>query len=120
MKSENACELVHKAIAEEVKHGNFLYGPFNSDHEAWAVLLEEAQELTDEHTEYAKTCNETMQKLWKHVRSDSLTKQNGIDLLLDIKSITLDVLFECVQVCAMCDKWAEKLEAQKDGSNVGS
>jgi hypothetical protein len=110
MKRENVGEYAHKAIAEELKCANEKHGLFNSNHEAWAVLLEEIQELTDEHTGYAKLCNDTMQKLWKHVKSDRLTKQIGEDLLIDIKFATLEVLFEAIQVCAMCDKWIDRLE----------
>jgi len=113
MIGENTAENIHKAIAEELKFCIEKHDLFHNDHEAWAVLLEETQEVGDEYAEYAKTCNKAMQDLWAHVKGDSISWRESSELLIDIKSATLEVLFECVQVCAMCDKWMDKLENEK-------
>lgn len=115
MIGEKTCENVHKAIAEELKSGNALHGLFNSNHEAWAVLREECEEVADEFTLFSNARKEAMQKLWEHVKNDTATWENG-GHLIDLKSAALDLLYECVQVCAMCDKWLDKLEKER-GNN---
>lgn len=113
MIGENTAENIHKAIAEELKFCIEKHDLFHNDHEAWAVLLEETQEVAEECAKYQRICNKTMQELWAQIRNNSISWRESSELLTDIKSATLEVLFECVQVCAMCDKWMDKLENEQ-------
>jgi len=119
MIGENTAEYVHKAIEEELKFCIEKHGLFHNYHEAWAVLLEETQEVAEECIEYQKNCNKAMQDLWAQVKDDTISWRNSSNLLIDIKSAALDVLFECVQVCAMCNKWMDMLEEERPkGANI--
>jgi len=119
MIGENTAEYVHKAIEEELKFCIEKHGLFHNYHEAWAVLLEETQEVAEECIEYQKTSNKAMQDLWAQVKDDTISWRNSSNLLIDIKSAALDVLFECVQVCAMCNKWMDMLEEERPkGANI--
>lgn len=117
MLGENTCENVHKAIAEEVKNGNELHGLFHSHHEAIAVLQEECEEIEDAFTDFCNIRKKAMPELWGNVKSDDVCWGYCSTSLLDIKSAALDVLFEAVQICAMCDKWLAKI-AKEGESNA--
>lgn len=110
MLGENTQEYIFKAIAEEMKSGNEKYGLFNSHHEAWAVLKEECEEVADQFTLYKNSRSDAMPRLWEQIKRNSVSWQESEGDLYNIKGAALDLLYECVQVCAMCDKWLYKLE----------
>lgn len=48
MENAHYYELVTDEVADEVMHARSKFGPMNSPHEGYAVLLEEVDELWDE------------------------------------------------------------------------
>lgn len=81
---------------EELKEANEKYPQFSSDHEAYAVILEELEE-TEENMKAMRYWLET---IWKCIRKNSDIKQY-VEVL---KECALNTAAEAIQVAAMCDK----------------
>lgn len=88
-------------VEDELKWARKEHGEkFNSDHEAYAVTLEEVQEAQDEF----KIVIEELAGLWRCVKYD-WTVQN--DVLDRISTHAINGAAELVQVAAMARKWKE-------------
>ena len=93
-------ELINKVqelVAFELERANTIHPPkFNSMHEAYAVILEEMDEVkADTSLMYSKT-----EGLWWAVKHDS----NPINKLKDIEGYAMHAAAELIQVSAMCRK----------------
>ena len=113
MINEKAQEHILSAIAEEKEAAISNNGLFHSDHEAWAVLKEEVEELLelfDEDKIYVD-----IDKLWDKVRKDEEITND------DVKEIyywAKKCAEEAVQVMAMVQKWGvsnEQREQEEGG-----
>lgn len=100
---ERAIDHIMQAVEEEKKAAIGARGLFHSDHEAWAVLREEVEELCEcldnENAYYLK-----IDELWDKVRRD---KKIGNDDVKDIGYWAKSCAEEAVQVMAMIQKWGE-------------
>ena len=99
MFSEKASVSITDAVAYELLHAKETYGAkYNSNHEGYAVLLEEVDEVKEalEHLE------NHMRALWQMVRVDS-NEGCKVELGL-IASCAIDVAQEAVQVAAVAYK----------------
>ena len=103
---ERAIDHIMQAVEEEKKAAIGARGLFHSDHEAWAVTLEEVEELLellhDEDKRYA-----AMDKLWDKVRRN---EEIGKGDLAEIYDWAKSCAEEAVQVMAMIQKWGESNE----------
>ena len=112
MISERAKYYIMQAAEEEQDEAIRAHGLFHSDHEAWAVLKEEIEELLelfDEDKIYVD-----LDKLWDKVRRD---KEIGMGDMTEIYNWAMSCAKEAVQVMAMIQKWGEGIEQreQKEG-----
>lgn len=113
MISGRAIDYITQAVEAEEDAAIRANGLFHSDHEAWAVLKEEVQELLelfDENKIYVD-----LDKLWDKVRRD---KEIGNDDVKEIYYWAKSCAEEAVQVMAMCIKWGgsnEQREQEKSG-----
>ncbi len=97
--SKNQSEILLE-IANEVKSAQSKYHPFNSNHEGYAVLLEEIEELEDEIKIIAKPYLDIRMKsdkLWKLIKESKQT------------TATESMKKECIQIAAMAVRFIEDL-----------
>lgn len=91
-------EAVRALMREEYERAAERFGEsFNSPHEAYAVILEEAQEAGLElmDLKYA------IDLFWESVKKDDTEHQ---DSLRNIEKCALNAAYECIQVAAMAYK----------------
>lgn len=108
MINEKAQEHIFSAIEMEIEAAISNRGYFHTDHEAWAVLKEEIEELLelfDEDKIYVDIDN-----LWGKIRRDEPISEGD---LYDIYKWAQRCAEEAVQVFAMCLKWGESNEQRK-------
>jgi hypothetical protein len=92
-------DIIEQLAAEELVDANTKHeAKFNSPHEAYAVLLEEVEELKDE----VELIDERLHMLWNCVKTDNETPAKSN--LGYIKAYAVRAVQEGLQVVAMCDK----------------
>lgn len=87
---------IEKLIAAELAEANEKYPLFHSPHEAFAVLLEECDELEDATT----AIKHNIEDMWERVKADGGTN----NIRESIRYWAIDAAREAIQVAAMCDK----------------
>lgn len=95
---------VKAAVSRERNAAIENHGHFHSAHEGWAVLLEEVEEVATAFADFKEDAQKKMVDLWDNVRTDF----NGdtAEMLHDLRNTALELIYECVQVAAVCNKWA--------------
>lgn len=101
MINKKAQKYILSAIEKEKEAAIENYGYFHSDHEFWAVLKEEAEELQEDSTYITGI----VRRLWDSVRGDSMF--NNIDTLNAVRENAIEAACEAVQVAAVIDKYLE-------------
>lgn len=98
---------VQELVKVELEAANKQFPQFHSQHEGWAVILEEVNELSAETALVEKTANE----LWEHIKSN---KPSGvIEYDADwVGRYAINAACEAIQVAAMCNKFLE-MEGKK-------
>lgn len=96
----NAIESqVRELVATELAAANRKHPPFHSQHEGYAVILEEMQE-TEEAIRLAKI---DLEIAWRNIRDDI-----GAEVEISgLKDRAIQVACEAIQVAAMCEKFRE-------------
>ena len=105
----NAVENDVRALVDkELAAANERFPQFHSQHEGWAVILEEVNELSAETALVEKTANE----LWEHIKSN---KPSGlIEYDADwVRRYAINAACEAIQVAAMCQKFLKMEEEKK-------
>lgn len=105
MISGRAIDYIMQAVEAEEDAAIGAHGLFHSDHEAWAVLKEEVEELFDEDKIYVDLDN-----LWGKIRRDETI---GMGDMTEIYNWAKSCAEEAVQVMAMIQKWGESVEQRK-------
>ncbi len=82
---------------EELKEANEKNPLFHSDHEAYAVIMEELEE-TEENVKAMGYC---IQGMWNYVKRDKKPRKS----VENLKNFALNTAAEAIQVAAMCDKF---------------
>ena len=98
------CNLAKMAIEDASEHekNNAIveHGYFHSQHEAWAVLKEETEEMCQAINR--GIFQSMLYTLWIDVKADKLVDKARLD---EVREAAFAAACECVQVMAMCDKW---------------
>ena len=100
MIDEKARENILAAVAKEKESAIKNHGYFHSDHEFWAVLKEEVEELQEYSTYIASKAD----LLWTAVRADAVLNQDTLNI---IRQNAINAACEAVQVVAVINKYSE-------------
>lgn len=109
MINEKAKEHIFSAIEKEKEAAISNHGYFHSDHEFWAVLKEEVEELQDA-TSKINLISVFLSQIWDAIKEDK--SPDNIDLSA-IKLSAKNIAFEAIQVAAVIDKYLEGKKVQK-------
>lgn len=96
---------IDKAIEDELRYALREKPLFHSNHEAYAVFLEEVEELEQEV--FALTMSKS--DLWRDIRNDDDVTKEKEELLKTIKNL----IGEAVQTAAMLEKFSVR-EGEKN------
>lgn len=99
--STNLEQGIRKLTYEELNSADKQYGPFHSQHEGYAVLKEEVEELLDS----AQRCSNFTEVLWKLIKQDSNSYSRKTQILAEIRKHATATAAEAIQVAAMCHKF---------------
>lgn len=98
---EMAVNYEHQNIVKE--HGEV----YASDHEAYAVLLEEVQEVT----EACKWMQTRTEGIWMAIRNNVLDKQSYH--IEEVKKFAVETAKEAIQCAAVCERFLETLKREE-------
>ena len=102
----NAIEnQVRDLVKIELAAANERFPQFHSQHEGYAVIKEEVDELK----EYTDLINNRMIYLWAKIRFNNICE----DLVSRIYDDAINAACEAIQVAAMCKKFLEMEEEKK-------
>lgn len=101
-------ELERLAVAE-LEQANKKFPLFASDHEGYAVILEEFQESEEE----VNRARFRLNRLWESVRAD----EAQTEYIKHIRERMLKAAAEAIQTAAMCEKFIQSQEERKYGQN---
>lgn len=99
----DVCEIVKKELALSYEK----FPAFNSTHEGYAVLLEEAEEMQDE----VESVRKELAIWWTVVKSNDAGMNDFI--LKGIEKHAINAACEAIQVAAMCQKFRKSLMEQE-------
>lgn len=92
-------DIIEQLAAEELVDANIKHEPkFNSPHEAYAVILEEFEEMKYE----MKVCESYLGSIWDDIKTDDNASTKSF--LEYLKKRAVMAVQEGIQVIAMCDK----------------
>lgn len=113
MISGKAIDYITQAVEAEEDEAIREHGLFHSDHEAWAVLKEEIEELC-ECLDEQEAMHHRLDLLWDMIRINNEIDEGDLNLIYDFAKSCAE---EAVQVMAMCIKWGGSNEQreQKEG-----
>lgn len=102
-------DKVESLIEEEYFRASDKYGSTNhSDHESYAVILEEFQEADTERFD----CESALDRLWEQIKADSSDFDKRC-VLRTVRCHALLAACEFIQVAAMADKALKTLECRE-------
>lgn len=104
---------VEALVDKELASANEQFPLFNSVHESYAVLLEEAQEAT----EAGDIITLDLEKFWVSIRNNA--PMEHLTASLDsIRKNAVGMAIEAIQVAAMCDKFTLSFVSDSTGGGV--
>lgn len=96
---------IKELTENELKEANSNFRPFASDHEGYAVILEEFEEAKDELDSFANS----KEDLWRTIKNDCI----DLELVDIMKDNAMDMACEAIQTAAMCQKFLDSWEKRK-------
>lgn len=107
MEAQLTKNFIKAAIEAETESAKTNWGPtYASEHEAWAVLLEEWEEAYEE-VQTLRGCHEA---LWHAIRKGEPERSKGS--LAYVLEHAQNLATEAVQIAAVAQKYLDTLEAQ--------
>lgn len=111
MIAEKASESIEQAVAYELQNIVKKYGAtYASEHEGYAVLLEEVEEATD----FIDSINKNLAYIWALIKNNHIGR--GHEAIAETRKYATELAKEAVQVAAVCVRFQETLN--KDESEV--
>lgn len=105
MIAEKASESIEQAVAYELQNIVKKYGPtYASEHEGYAVLLEEVQEAMEAY----RTMEARTNFIWSAIRNNVLKEQNYH--ISEVKEYAIELAKEAVQCAAVCERFLETIK----------
>lgn len=103
MIAEESTKCIDQAILHELRNIIKKYGPtYHSEHEGFAVLMEECQEAAE--------CDKDMQKaledLWISIRENEVSSFD----LSQVQGFAKYLAEEAVQIAAVCERFMETIK----------
>ena len=95
-------EDVGKLVEKELEAANERFPQLHSEHEGWAVMQEEAEELREE----CDSIELAMEQLWHRIR-DGIPTAQYVPL---VEQYAVAAACEAIQVAAMAQKYLDMLE----------
>ena len=103
MIAEEATKCIDQAVLHEFRNIVKKYGPtYNSEHEGYAVMLEEVQEACED----ADFLRDTMKRLWLSIRQNNFSNYE----LSQVYNFAKALAEESVQVVAVCERFMETVK----------
>ena len=103
MIAEEATKCIEQAVLHEFRNIVKKYGPiYNSEHEGYAVLLEEVEEACED----ADFLRDTMKRLWLSIRQNNFSNYE----LSQVYNLAKALAEESVQVAAVCERFMETVK----------
>lgn len=99
---------------DELERANREFPPFASDHEGYAVILEEFEEMNEE----VEAARRTLACIWRAVKTDAA--RDAKNMLIAAKGTFLQAAAEAVQAAAMCDKFMRSQEQRSKHAKTGA
>lgn len=93
---------VERLVEKELASANERFPQFHSEHEGWAVMQEEAEELQEE----CDSIELAMEQLWNRIRDGIPTAQ----YVALVEQYAEAAACEAIQVAAMARKYLDMLE----------
>lgn len=100
-------EDVKRLVGKELESANKRFPAFRSEHEGWAVLHEEADEL---EAESDKILMLVLDEMWESVKSNTGTREYA----REIQSRAVSAACEAIQVAAMARKYLDYLAVEDE------
>ena len=99
-------KTIEKLIKEELERANKKFPLFASEHEGYAVMLEEFEEAQEE----IEDIKSKLETLWHVTRNKNIEMGYRFFLVEHMKEITIRAIQELIQLAAMCDKYEVSLK----------
>ena len=106
MIADKANEAIQQAVCYELQNIVKNHGAvYASEHEAYAVLLEEVEEAKEEY----KCMKIWLKAAWRNIRDN----QNLDITVKEIKEHAMELIKESVQCAAVCERFLETLKREE-------
>lgn len=103
MIAEEATKCIDQAVLHEFRNIVKKYGPtYNSEHEGYAVLLEEVEEACED----ADFMQDALKRLWLSIRQNNFSNYE----LAQVHELAKGLAEEAVQVAAVCERFMETVK----------
>ena len=103
MIAEEATKSIEQAVCHELRNIVKKHGPtYSSEHEGYAVLLEEVEEAC----EAAEFMQDALKRLWTSIRQNEFSNFE----LSQIYNYAIGLAEEAVQVAAVCERFMETVK----------
>lgn len=107
---EGLITAVKNVVAEELEEANESFPLFNSNHEGYAVIAEELEEVQAENQAMIQAIN----VLWEDVKRNRKTTDIGEAL----QNVAVKLACEAIQVAAMAEKYNTSMEQRGEVEEV--
>lgn len=97
---------VEKLVEKELEAANKRFPQFRSEHEGWAVMQEEVEELREE----CDSIETAMEQLWHRIRDGISTKTHATL----VGRYAIAAACEAIQAAAMARKYLDMLEREDE------
>lgn len=103
MIAEESTKCIDQAVLHELRNIIKKYGPtYHSEHEGFAVLMEECQEAA----ECDKDMQHSLEELWKSIRENKISAFE----LSQVEGFAKCLAEEAVQIAAVCERFMETIK----------